>query len=465
MDLSQYLETMKNLPERFSNLTFWRGVRKLRDKLVDTFEYVGEWGTSVEGEINSLKGDIDELQSDDGIDYKQISPELTQTKTVLEDTSSDGSCYDSGGVIKSNSVPGYKKMRLSVAELPDIGNLIIPYDGITNFTIIGGELGDWSDNPVLIQTYSSTALKTNGAIPVSNMGWNFIEGNNYASLNCAVMKSRIDLRPAFYFYIKNDSNQWFVPYVLQDGSKKALDWICVNEENLNDEIKGKINREIPSIDFMFKVPLSFYPRKILCIGDSLTQGHIAGYSPAHFEEGVNYPAYFSRMTGAECTNAGVSGITSQRWFENEFSKYDYTDYDTVFLFLGTNGGLPDTISGSNTNDQTGYYCSIIEGIQNASPNTKIVLFGNVEPFYSKVIAKIADYYSLPYLDIYGQSYYGIRRRGSSASELTEPTIYHPATSDWVHFSRIGYCVLAQVVYLLLGEKILEMPEYFDGTYS
>ena len=171
------------------------------------------------------------------------------------------------------------------------------------------------------------------------------------------------------------------------------------------------------------------------------------------------------MTGAECTNAGVSGITSQRWFENEFSKYDYTDYDTVFLFLGTNGGLPDTISGSNTNDQTGYYCSIIEGIQNANPNTNIVLFGNVEPFCSKVIAKIADYYSLPYIDIYGQSYYGIRRRSSSASELTEPTIYHPATSDWVHFSRIGYCVLAEVVYLLLGEKILEMPEYFDGTYA
>ena len=42
MDLSQYLETMKNLPDRFSSLAFWRGVRKLRDKIVNTFEYVGE---------------------------------------------------------------------------------------------------------------------------------------------------------------------------------------------------------------------------------------------------------------------------------------------------------------------------------------------------------------------------------------------------------------------------------------
>ena len=59
MDLSQYLETMKNLPERFSNLNFWRGVRKLRDKMVDSFEYVGEWGNGIEGEIDSLKGDLD----------------------------------------------------------------------------------------------------------------------------------------------------------------------------------------------------------------------------------------------------------------------------------------------------------------------------------------------------------------------------------------------------------------------
>ena len=435
------------------------------DKLADETITKDKLGEDVQAEFSSLKEDIVELQSDDGIGYKQISPELTQTKTVLEDTSSDGSCYINGGIIKSNSVAEYKKMILSVAELPSIGTLIIPYDGITDFTIISGVLGNWSDTPNVVQTYSKSDLKTNGTIPVHNMGWNFVDGNNYASLDCNVIKSRIDHIPAIYFYIKNDSNQWFVPYVLQDGTKKTLNWLEIKEENIDEGLKIKVNRKIPSIDLLFKIPLSFYPRKILCIGDSLTQGHIAGYSPAHFEEGVNYPAYFSRMTGAECTNAGVSGITSQKWYENEFSKYNYTDYDMVFLFLGTNGGLPDTVSGANTNDQTGYYCSIIEGIRNASPNTKIVLFGNVEPFYSKVIAKIADYYSLPYLDIYGQSYYGIRRRGSSASELTEPTIYHPATDDWVHFSRIGYCVLAQVVYLLLGEKILEMPEYFDGTYS
>lgn len=48
MDLLKYLEPMKNLPERFSNLAFWRGVRKLRDEVVNAFEYVDSWGTHLE---------------------------------------------------------------------------------------------------------------------------------------------------------------------------------------------------------------------------------------------------------------------------------------------------------------------------------------------------------------------------------------------------------------------------------
>ena len=55
MDLSKYLETMKNLPERFSNLNFWRGVRNLKDEIVNTFEYVDNWGKNVEHDINSLQ--------------------------------------------------------------------------------------------------------------------------------------------------------------------------------------------------------------------------------------------------------------------------------------------------------------------------------------------------------------------------------------------------------------------------
>ena len=55
MNLLKYLEPMKNLPDRFSNLAFWRGVRKLRDDVVNAFEYVDSWGKSVEVDISSLQ--------------------------------------------------------------------------------------------------------------------------------------------------------------------------------------------------------------------------------------------------------------------------------------------------------------------------------------------------------------------------------------------------------------------------
>lgn len=48
MDLLKYLEPMKNLPERFSNLAFWRGVRNLKDCVVNAFEYLDSWGTHIE---------------------------------------------------------------------------------------------------------------------------------------------------------------------------------------------------------------------------------------------------------------------------------------------------------------------------------------------------------------------------------------------------------------------------------
>lgn len=54
MDLSRYLKPMKNLPDRFSNLAFWRGVGKLKNEVVNAFEYVDSWGKNIENKIASL---------------------------------------------------------------------------------------------------------------------------------------------------------------------------------------------------------------------------------------------------------------------------------------------------------------------------------------------------------------------------------------------------------------------------
>ena len=71
MDLLKYLEPMKHLPERFSNLAFWRGVRKLRDEVVNAFEYVDSWGENVESELDNLLTNVAtiptySIQADEG---------------------------------------------------------------------------------------------------------------------------------------------------------------------------------------------------------------------------------------------------------------------------------------------------------------------------------------------------------------------------------------------------------------
>lgn len=55
MDLLKYLEPMKNLPGRFSNLAFWRDVRKFKDEVVNAFEYVDSWGENIETTVDNVK--------------------------------------------------------------------------------------------------------------------------------------------------------------------------------------------------------------------------------------------------------------------------------------------------------------------------------------------------------------------------------------------------------------------------
>lgn len=54
MNLTKFLEPMKNTPERFSNLGFWRGVRKLKDEVVNAFEYMDSWGKDIERKLTSI---------------------------------------------------------------------------------------------------------------------------------------------------------------------------------------------------------------------------------------------------------------------------------------------------------------------------------------------------------------------------------------------------------------------------
>ena len=61
MNLLKYVEPMKNLPDRFSNLAFWRGCRKFKDSVVNALEYIDSWGGNIENTVDGHTHDIADL--------------------------------------------------------------------------------------------------------------------------------------------------------------------------------------------------------------------------------------------------------------------------------------------------------------------------------------------------------------------------------------------------------------------
>ena len=164
--------------------------------------------------------------------------------------------------------------------------------------------------------------------------------------------------------------------------------------------------------------LSYAMWKILCIGDSLTSGCNYGTEwseqyPAGTPIDQNYPRILGRMINAETTNSGIGGYAPSHWYNNESDKYDFSNYDTFIIWLGTNRGLTDTIDtdvnqyadyNDFANTETGYYCKIIEKIKSVNKDCFITLInvfsttGDKEVTNS-TIAKIAEKYELLMIDV------------------------------------------------------------------
>ena len=135
MDLLKYLTPMKNVPERFSNLAFWRGVRKLKDEVVNAFEYVNTWGEIIESEEAQIKLDVDNTQAiANAANYStkySISNESWQstqpkTKIVRNDI---GVSVDSSNktitIIANHGSPLSFTQTLGLPNIPDNKELIV----------------------------------------------------------------------------------------------------------------------------------------------------------------------------------------------------------------------------------------------------------------------------------------------------------------------------------------------------
>lgn len=209
--------------------------------------------------------------------------------------------------------------------------------------------------------------------------------------------------------------------------------------------------------------------KVLCIGDSLTEGDY-GSDPAGTKnvKEKNYPYFMQKHTGFEVVNKGKCGYDSIMYWNSVVKGIDIESLkpDIVVIMLGTNGSMTDTLEtdvepytsyNNYANTGTGDYCKIIEYVnEQTDGNTQIILctcpfvdktkrannFNNVTNA-NVVIPKIANRYNLPVVDVY-------KELGVSAINTN---VFQPI--DGLHFGEIGYSRLGT----LIGSRVKSLCSF------
>ena len=174
MNLLKYLEPMKNLPNRFSNLAFWRGVRKLKDEMLKTFEYVGEWGNEIEGQITdisvNLNSEITDIKNDITT-LENTDTSLDSRISALENAGGGGSGGGSGALVFNSNSKSFKPTTIEVLksnlDVSDAGNLLIPYPKVVYARLIG-ILDNLEANSLIVNALMSGSVAVSKGTQYSN---------------------------------------------------------------------------------------------------------------------------------------------------------------------------------------------------------------------------------------------------------------------------------------------------------
>lgn len=217
-------------------------------------------------------------------------------------------------------------------------------------------------------------------------------------------------------------------------------------------LKARVNHcEINIAEADKRIATKYYLNNVICVGDSLSEGFYHNGSEYIIAK-ENYPYFLKRMLNCKIVdNYSIHGYTSKDWYQNFSSKVQWSNYDTAIIWLGTNGGLSDTIENDTANGfadtNTGYYCHIVDDAIKANPNIRIFLVnvyiasGSTSDKNETNIAinKIATKYSSNILGIIDTDnrivYLGDNQ------ELWHP--FNKINGDKLHFGKVGNLRIAK----------------------
>lgn len=274
-----------------------------------------------------------------------------------------------------------------------------------------------------------------------------------------VISSNADQTEGIYKYqAKHDCLVTLCGYHTKDNGAPVVEKVYIYEEKLEED-----TRDYSTFVGCFN--------KVVCIGDSITEGDQGPTFGANLTQRVtpwNYPYYLAKNTGWTCDNKGHSGYTTIAWWDRHKND-DFSSYDTAIIFLGTNLGLTDTLASdvepyTNYNDfantNTGCYCKIISKLKADNPMIKIFILGtyNVEQktywrTTQKVLAKIATKYNIPFHPTFGET---------EVANIFDMK-YHRTSLD-AHMTSMGYMIFAKYVEHIMEQEAYKNQYVYNPVY-
>ena len=153
-------------------------------------------------------------------------------------------------------------------------------------------------------------------------------------------QASVDNRLPVPFIVPN--NAVYGRFTIATESKLANVWLCetnqmtTKPQQYSNKIKTKFIEKRPT-DYKGNEISVF--TKILCIGDSLTDGFFNESNGSRLiMRNRAYPAKLQALTGIECTNMGYAGYTSAQWY-NAYQNEDLSGHDACIIQLGVNDQL------------------------------------------------------------------------------------------------------------------------------
>ena len=117
-------------------------------------------------------------------------------------------------------------------------------------------------------------------------------------------------------------------------------------------------------------------KKILCIGDSLTQGTFeyneGGTNTEIIIPEYSYPTFLSAISGREVTNKGDAGKSTKTWW-NIHQNDDLSGHDACLIALGTNDAIGGSAAQTTSEERFTYMGNIINKVKQENPHIKIFI--------------------------------------------------------------------------------------------